>query len=221
MSTLQLIQLLQKQSILQVQQYLHCLMLQLLQHMLLLKQVKGKLNENVCIVTQVGIYCEIQPEPLGNPSGSALGISLGLRLYFTVYPSSRHNTDTRSSHPAILNYLQTNHALLTRIYSPRYKNKHLLTQIYSPRYTPLGIKNNKDLITKLFSPRSTHSEKCHNLLPLISYTFKASALWADAFCQSKCPSVCPCVRVSLCSLFEVPFKQKFFFLRIFAPTSQS
>ena len=26
--------------------------------------------------------------------GFALGISLGLRLYFTVYPSSRHNTDT-------------------------------------------------------------------------------------------------------------------------------
>ena len=32
--------------------------------------------------------------PLGNPSGSALGISLGLRLYFTVYPSFCHNTDT-------------------------------------------------------------------------------------------------------------------------------
>ena len=31
--------------------------------------------------------------------GSALGISLGLRLYFTVYPSSRHNTDTVSGRP--------------------------------------------------------------------------------------------------------------------------
>ena len=30
----------------------------------------------------------------GNPSGSALGISLGLRRYFIVYPSSRHNTVT-------------------------------------------------------------------------------------------------------------------------------
>ena len=45
-------------------------------------------------MTQVGIYGEIYPEPLQNPSGFALGISLGLRLYFTVYPSSRNNTDT-------------------------------------------------------------------------------------------------------------------------------
>ena len=45
-------------------------------------------------MTQVGIYGEIQPEPLGNPLGSALRISLVLRLYFTVYPSSRHNTDS-------------------------------------------------------------------------------------------------------------------------------
>ena len=42
--------------------------------------------------------------------------------------------------------------------------------------------------------------------------FKASALWADAFYKSNCPSVCLCVRV--CT-FEVPFKQ------LFAPTSQS
>ena len=42
--------------------------------------------------------------------------------------------------------------------------------------------------------------------------FKASALWADAFYKSKCPSVC----VSICPLnFEVPFK------RLFAPTSRS
>ena len=34
------------------------------------------------------------PEPLENPSGSALEFFLGLRLYFTVYPFSRHNTDT-------------------------------------------------------------------------------------------------------------------------------
>ena len=42
--------------------------------------------------------------------------------------------------------------------------------------------------------------------------FKASALWADAFSKSKCPSVC----VSVCVFtFEVPFK------RLFAPTSRS
>ena len=27
--------------------------------------------------------------------------------------------------------------------------------------------------------------------------FKASALWADAFYKSKCPSVCVCVRLSV------------------------
>ena len=36
--------------------------------------------------------------------------------------------------------------------------------------------------------------------------FKASALWADAFYKSKCPSVCPsvclCVRLSICSLLR-------------------
>ena len=50
--------------------------------------------ENDCIVTRVGVYDEISPEPSGNPSGSALRISLGLRRYFIVYPSSRHNTVT-------------------------------------------------------------------------------------------------------------------------------
>ena len=32
--------------------------------------------------------------------------------------------------------------------------------------------------------------------------FKASALWADAFYKSKCPSVCLCVRLSVCSLLR-------------------
>ena len=42
--------------------------------------------------------------------------------------------------------------------------------------------------------------------------FKASALWADAFYKSICPSVC----LSVCLFtFEVPFK------RLFAPTSRS
>ena len=42
--------------------------------------------------------------------------------------------------------------------------------------------------------------------------FKASAIWADAFYKSICPSVCLCVCVFT---FEVPFK------RLFAPTSRS
>ena len=48
------------------------------------------------IRTQVGIYGEFQHKPSENPSGSAHGISFMLRVYFTVYPSSRHNTDTFS-----------------------------------------------------------------------------------------------------------------------------
>ena len=32
--------------------------------------------------------------------------------------------------------------------------------------------------------------------------FKASALWADAFYKSKCPSVCLSVRLSVCSLLR-------------------
>ena len=42
--------------------------------------------------------------------------------------------------------------------------------------------------------------------------FKASALWADAFYKSICPSVCLSVRMFT---FEVPFKG------LFAPTSGS
>ena len=46
--------------------------------------------------------------------------------------------------------------------------------------------------------------------------FRASALWADAFYKSKCPSVCPSVCPSdRVVTFEVSLK------RIFAPTSQS
>ena len=47
------------------------------------------------------LYCdssqdigEIQPKPSENPSGFGLKISLRLRLYFIVYQSSHHNTDT-------------------------------------------------------------------------------------------------------------------------------
>ena len=46
--------------------------------------------------------------------------------------------------------------------------------------------------------------------------FKASALWADAFYKSKCPSVRLSVRLSVCLFtFEVPFNG------LFAPTFRS
>ena len=59
------------------------------------------------------------------------------------------------------------------------------------------------------------------LVPRVgNFFFKASALWADAFYKSKCPSVCPNVRLYVCPsvclfTFEVLFK------RLFAPTSRS
>ena len=45
-------------------------------------------------MTQFGMYGERKPEPSGNPLGFALGIFLVCRLYFTVYPSSHHKSDT-------------------------------------------------------------------------------------------------------------------------------
>ena len=59
-----------------------------------------------------------------------------------------------------------------------------------------------------------------NFRILVVGIFKASALWADAFYKSKCPSVCPFVCLSNCPsvrqfTFEIPFK------RLFAPPSQS
>ena len=71
----------------------------------------------------------------------------------------------------------------------------------------------KFLIPKLkISPRAPCSKKRNQYGSI----FKASALWADAFYKSKCPSVCPsvCLSVRLFT-FEVPLK------RIFAPTYRS
>ena len=61
-------------------------------------KLASRINDTVycnCIVTRVGVYDEISPEPEGNPEGGARGISRGLRQYFTIYPD---NT-------VILNYL--------------------------------------------------------------------------------------------------------------------
>ena len=45
-------------------------------------------------MTQVGIYIEIKHQSLGVTLGFTLGNPLGLRIYFTVYPSSHHNSNT-------------------------------------------------------------------------------------------------------------------------------
>ena len=58
-------------------------------------------------MTEVGIYGEMKPEPSRNPSGSALGISLVPRLYFTVYPSSCHNKNTVVAHLLQYHWLQS------------------------------------------------------------------------------------------------------------------
>ena len=44
------------------------------------------------------------------------------------------------------------------------------------------------------------------------YIVKASALWADAFYKLICPSFCPCVRLSVCSL--VRYRLNVFFPRL-------
>ena len=74
--------------------------------------------------------------------------------------------------------------------------------------------------------------KCHNYINILIVgsiqqiifvkllylfiVFKASALWADAFYKSKCPSVCPSVCPCVCLFtFEVLFNG------LFAPTSRN
>ena len=42
------------------------------------------------------------------------------------------------------------------------------------------------------------NHEVHTKFQLSSLIFKASALWADGFYKSKCPSVCPSVRLSVC-----------------------
>ena len=55
-----------------------------------------------------------------------------------------------------------------------------------------------------------------NLRPFQNYIFKASALWANAFYKSKCPSVCVFVCPCVCLFtFEAPFTG------LFAPNSWS
>ena len=87
--------------------------------------------ENYCIVTWVGGYDEILPETSGNPSGSALRISLGLRQYFIVHPSSRHNTVTdykvgTDCTASFWRFLHISH--VSQIL--RYKNFHRLNRFY-------------------------------------------------------------------------------------------
>ena len=50
--------------------------------------------------------------------------------------------------------------------------------------------------------------------------FKASALWADAFYKSKCPSVCVSVCVFVC-VFVCLFTFEVLFKRLFSPTFRS
>ena len=63
----------------------------------------------------------------------------------------------------------------------------------------------------MFSPKlcfhqkqSYHQKPCfhQNYVFPKKYIFKASALCADAFYKSKCPSVCPSVGLSVCSLLR-------------------
>ena len=66
-----------------------------------------------------------------------------------------------------------------------------------------------NLTIRNFSLKKYYQYKTKSVYNLI---FKASALWVDAFYKSKCPSVCPSVRLFT---FEVPFNG------LCAPTSRS
>ena len=60
------------------------------------------------------------------------------------------------------------------------------------------------------------AEQLNNIFVPAILVFKASALWADAFYKSKCPSVCPSVCLFVCLFtFEVPFNG------LFGPTSRN
>ena len=75
----------------------------------------------------------------------------------------------------------------------------------------LGPPRKKKKKKKWLSPNKTNLKKFHGNADtnrIGQEIFKASALWADAFYKSKCPSVCRSIRPSVCVLaFEVPFKR--------------
>ena len=56
-----------------------------------------------------------------NPSGPALGIFLELKLYFPVYPSSRHDTDTISLPDIVFTDHIPSHITLFWILSEKYQ----------------------------------------------------------------------------------------------------
>ena len=70
------------------------------------------LSLQTCLLSVVLAWqcCEVswpgKPTSQGHSLQSALGISRGLRLYFTVYPSSRNNTDSIPAHTVHLIFWQ-------------------------------------------------------------------------------------------------------------------
>ena len=99
-------------------------------------------------------------------------------------------------------------SFLTQCYYP-----HTSRELVSP---VCGIfeKINHATSPKLY--RSYYPHRSRDSVSPVCGIFKASALWADAFYKSICPSVCLFVCLSVCLFtFEVPFK------RLFAPTSRS
>ena len=89
--------------------------------------ISGIVIENVCSLTKVRIYSEIKPEPSGNPLGFAFGISFGLRLYFTEYPSSCHITDTVLGIQCTIIYVKCiRHNTVYTVYSAQYSMYNIL-----------------------------------------------------------------------------------------------
>ena len=60
----------------------------------------------------------------------------------------------------------------------------------------------KFCIREILSLSTDADSVTNTIFCVVQHVFKASALWADAFYKSKCPSVCLSVCVSVCSLLR-------------------
>ena len=102
--------------------------------------------------------------------------------------------------------------LLTKILWPKFGTKVLWPTSFDQNFVNKGLwlkLCDQHFGTQIWWPKLSDKK-------FVTKIFKASALWADDFYKSKCPSVCPSVCLSVCLFtFEVPFNGHF------APTSRS
>ena len=135
--------------------------------------------ENDCIVTWVGVYDEILPQPSGNPLGTALRISLGLRQYFIVYPYSSQNTVTvYTGHFTVYTYIFTSQTIQKVIHTTLSYHWCKCLSYY------LNITNNLNLLLDHYNSifnRAKVKKKCHYCIVLLVKHF---ALNVSKFLQN-------------------------------------